>query len=144
MEVDSDSESEQAPHFNAAEWIGKLYGDVPAHVGRACEAARTLPSSVISHLPSPDISVTDFLCDSLPDILGNEAPSPKRPSSWFSTDPPNCGEEVVLYLNWKEIFHMPGSMEHFLLLITLTPPTVSLFRLPHFFEKLLPRDFLAA
>jgi hypothetical protein len=92
-----DSDSEQAEEFNPADWIGvgKLYRDVPTHVSAACKAARALPTSSIRRLPLPDMTVIEFLSLPLPEILHNDAPSPKRPSTWFSLDLPNCDEEML-------------------------------------------------
>ncbi|KAJ7504708.1 hypothetical protein B0H11DRAFT_2347378 [Mycena galericulata] len=42
-----------------------------------------------------DIPVTEFLAFLLPGILADDAPFPKRPSSWFSADLPNCGDDTV-------------------------------------------------
>ncbi|KAJ7780675.1 hypothetical protein DFH07DRAFT_765193 [Mycena maculata] len=38
----------------------------------------------IQQLPIPDIMVTEFLLVLLPDILENDAPFSKQPSSWFT------------------------------------------------------------
>ncbi|KAJ7794106.1 hypothetical protein B0H13DRAFT_2513072 [Mycena leptocephala] len=98
VEIDIiDSDSEQAEEFNPADWIGvgKLYRDVPTHVSAACKAARALPTSSICRLPLPDMTVTEFLSLPLPEILHNDAPFPKRPSTWFSLDLPNCDEEML-------------------------------------------------
>ncbi|KAJ7752417.1 hypothetical protein DFH07DRAFT_1031626 [Mycena maculata] len=92
------SDSENAPRFDPAECIGqnKVYRDLPTQVTAAkFTAAHALPTVVIRQLPIPDITVTEFLLVPLPDILENDAPFLKQPSSWFSPDPPNCEDTSV-------------------------------------------------
>ncbi|KAJ7733556.1 hypothetical protein DFH07DRAFT_780577 [Mycena maculata] len=92
------SDSENAPRFDPAECIGqnKVYRDLPTQVTAAkFTAAHALPTVVIRQLPIPDITVTEFLLVPLPDILENDVPFLKQPSSWFSPDPPNCEDTSV-------------------------------------------------
>jgi hypothetical protein len=46
----------------------------------------------------PEMPVTEFLAVSLQAVLDNDGPFPQQPSSWFSSDSPNCGEDAVLSL----------------------------------------------
>ncbi|KAJ7760228.1 hypothetical protein DFH07DRAFT_939974 [Mycena maculata] len=96
--IEINSDSENTPRFDPAKWIGqnKVYRDLPTQVTAAkFTAAHTLPTVVIRQLPIPDIMVTEFLLVPLPNILENDAPFPKQPSSWFSPDPPNCEDTSV-------------------------------------------------
>ncbi|KAJ7878243.1 hypothetical protein B0H13DRAFT_1892792 [Mycena leptocephala] len=83
---------DNGPEFNPTEWIGagKLFLDVPPYVYQMYRAARKIPPTLTRKLPNPDIPVSDFLAITLPRILSNDMAFPRRTSSWFSTDTPNC------------------------------------------------------
>ncbi|KAK7014640.1 hypothetical protein R3P38DRAFT_3573396 [Favolaschia claudopus] len=92
MEIDSEPE-EALPAFVPAD---KLYKDVPRQVSAACKAAREIPVSVIKRLPMDDMAVADFLAIQLPDVAENSQRFVSRFNmSWFSFDPPNCGEDAL-------------------------------------------------
>ncbi|KAJ6504959.1 hypothetical protein DFH09DRAFT_1335158 [Mycena vulgaris] len=89
-----------ATALDPAAWIalGRVYREVPTAVASARLAARALPTSLTSRLPMPDMPVAEFLAMSLPRVLDIDAPFTRRPSLWFSSDPPNFGEDAVLFL----------------------------------------------
>ncbi|KAF8197320.1 CHAT domain-containing protein [Mycena galopus ATCC 62051] len=95
-----DLDTESGPAFDPSQWIGvgKIYRDVPANVSTACTASRALPFSVKHRLPMADMPVSEFLAVQLASILDEEDPCLKRTSSWFSLQPPDCGEDVVWVL----------------------------------------------
>ncbi|KAJ6481381.1 hypothetical protein DFH09DRAFT_1341279 [Mycena vulgaris] len=90
-----DSDDERG--FDAAEWIGtgKRFQDVPLYVSRVCRAMRMVSPSLIRKLPTPDMSVTEFLARRLTEVLADSTPFPRRTIDWFSSDLPNYEPDRV-------------------------------------------------
>ncbi|KAJ7757095.1 hypothetical protein B0H16DRAFT_678344 [Mycena metata] len=90
-------ESDHEPAFDPKEWIGtgKLYRDIPSYVADVYRAVREIPSTLVRKLPNRDLPVADFLALTLPRILADDMTFPRRTSSWFSTENPNCEPDTV-------------------------------------------------
>lgn len=83
--------------FHASKWIGvgKIYKNVPLEVADACTDARQIPTSLAATLPSPGLSVKDFIALKLPGIVRTKRTT--QTEAWFSTDPPNCNPATTLW-----------------------------------------------
>ncbi|KAJ7602215.1 hypothetical protein DFH06DRAFT_1153024 [Mycena polygramma] len=97
-EMSSDIDLSSDNVFDPGQWIGtgKLFADVPFYVSNACRTVREIPSTFASKLPSPHMTVSEFLTVRLPQIWGDSTKFSRRTSDWFSTDAPNCEADVVL------------------------------------------------
>ena len=78
--------------FDPAKWIRaqKIYKDVPLEVSDAYAAAREMPPNLQATLPSPALSVTEFLSLVFPRTLDTKHRKSNQTDPWFSTDLPNC------------------------------------------------------